>query len=406
MKHAKISKAWRPVRANRDKKRGLDGALTALAFNICLLVLPLASAAALIVIARDHLYAYEYSQDHARAVALRVARLNGELIQVDFDLQNQWDALVDMELRANDIHAARGFLLSGSGILPRAASEVLRQADATDAELEVAALQLLTPSTRARYEAAGPLLGRQEQSAAPTVAPNVGGQEDFELMARAVLAEPDSNTLQFVLTGFGLGLGGDLSPSMAAGALVLLDASRRADYPEYLSDEIAALFESAMPVNGASAATFANSSAAFQASVVPERAAAARAVLDQLGSISEATSRAGAAALLTHATSLRDLPRLELLAQSAGDRAVAAAHRLPRDGRLVEAASGQLTITRDLMLPLIVAGAALLGLILIVLFKLSQAALTAWRRMRAEDDEYDYGGGELVEISTSNWRPL
>lgn len=405
------------MRANRDKKRGLDGALTALAFNICLLVLPLASAAALIVIARDRLYAYEYSQDHARAVALRVARLNGELIQVDFDLQNQWDALVDMELRANDIHAARGFLLSGSGILPRAASEVLRQADATDAELEVAALQLLTPSTRARYEAAGPLLGRQEQNAAPTVAPNVGGEEDFELMARAVLAEPDSNTLQFVLTGFGLGLGGDLSPSMAAGALVLLDASRRADYPEYLSDEIAALFESAMPVsafreaararaNGASAATFANSSAAFQASVVPERAAAARAVLDQLGSISEATSRAGAAALLTHATSLRDLPRLELLAQSAGDRAVAAAKRLPRDGRLVEAASGQLTMTRDLMLPLMVAGAALLGLILIVLFKLSQAALTAWRRMRAEDDEYDYGGGELVEISTSNWRPL
>ncbi|MBC7767477.1 MAG: hypothetical protein H7124_01680 [Phycisphaerales bacterium] len=413
MKHAKVSNAWRPVRARGSNRRGLDGALSALAFNFFLLLLPLAGAAALIVIARDHLYAYEYSQEGARAVALRVARLNGELIQVDFDRENQWDALVDMELRASDIHAARGFLLSGSGILPRPAAEVLRQADATDAELEVAALQLLTPSTRARYEAAGPLLSQQDQHATPAAPPAIGGAEDFELMARAVLAEPESDTLQFVLTGFGLGLGGDLSPSMARGALVLLDASRREDYSETLAAEVSAMFNAAMPAGAfreaaranADTVTFAAAREAFSGSVSARHAGAARAVLDQLGSISEATSPAGAAALLTHATSLRDLPRLTLLAQAAGDRAVAAAKRLPRDGRLINAARGQLTMTQDLIAALVVVAIALLGLVLIVVLKLTQAGVAALRRFRAGDD-FDYGGGELVEISTSNWRPV
>ncbi len=417
MKHAKVSSTWRPVRAQRSKRRGLDGALSALVFNVCLLVLPLAGAGALLVIARDNLYAYEFSDQGARAVALRVARLNGELIQVDFDRQNQWDGLVDMELRANDIHAARGFLLSGAGMLPRRAAQVLTQADANDAELEIAALQLLTPNTRARYTAAGPLLSQRDANAA-AAPPQAASAEDFELLARAILADSESDTLQFVLTGFSLGLAGDLSPDMALGIEVLRDAARREDVSPALEYEIGALFETALPMTafrqaarargeGDAAGSYANASAAFQDVATPERAAAARAVLDQLGDISNATSRAGAAALLTHATSLRDLPRLVLLANAAGDRAVAAAKRLPRDGRLVEAARGQLTMTRDLMAILIIAGAALLGLVTIVVMKLAQAAIGAWVRFRAEnDDDYDYAGGQLVEISTNNWRPL
>lgn len=417
MKHAKVSSAWRPVRAQRIKRRGLDGALGALVFNICLLLLPLAGAAALIVIARDNLYAYESSEQGARAVALRVARLNGELIQVDFDRQNQWDGLVDMELRANDLAAARGFLLSGTGMLPRRAAQVLNQADANDAELEIAALQLLAPSTRSRYLEAGPLLSQREANAAPT-APQPASAEDFELLARAILADPESDTLQFILTGFSLGLAGDLSTDMALGIEVLRDAARREDFPQTLSGEIRSVFEQTVPAvtfrdaararaEGATAGAYANASAAFQEIATPERAAAARAMLDQLGGISVATSRAGAAALLTHATSLRDLPRLSLLADAAGDRAVAAAKRLPRDGRLVEAARGQLTMTQDLMATLILAGAALFGLVLIVIMKIVQAAMNAWTRFRVEsEDDYDYAGGQLVEISTNNWRPL
>jgi len=417
MKHSRVSNAWRPVRTQSRRRRGFDGALSALAFNVCLLLLPLAGAASLIVIARDQLYAYEYSDAGARAVALRVARLNGELIQVDFDRQNQWDGLVDMELRANDVHAARGFLLSGAGILPRRTATVLHQADASDAELEMAALELLTPSTRARYEAAVPLLSRRDPNAVAADPGTLGDAQDFELLARALLAEPTGDALQFILTGYSLGLAGDLSPSMARGAVVLLDASRREDFPQALATEINTLFAASMPIaafreaarargDGDAAGSFANASAAFSESVVEAPASEARAFIDQLGAISEATSRAGAAALLTHASSLRDMPRLTLLARTAGDRAVAAAKRLPRDGRLIQAARGELTITQDLMATLFVGAIALLGLVLIVLMKVVQAGLGAWRRFRADnDDEHDYAS-DLVEISTSNWRPL
>ena len=47
-----------------------------------------------------------------------------------------------MELRAGDPQAARGFLLSGAGMLPNRSANVLTQAieaDASEAELEVAA---------------------------------------------------------------------------------------------------------------------------------------------------------------------------------------------------------------------------------------------------------------------------
>ena len=72
------------------------------------------------IIARDHLYAYEYSEAGARLIAARVEKLNADLIQLDFDRQRQWDDLVAMELMARDIAAARGFLLSARSMLPAA----------------------------------------------------------------------------------------------------------------------------------------------------------------------------------------------------------------------------------------------------------------------------------------------
>ncbi|MFN3465281.1 MAG: hypothetical protein ACK4X1_14525, partial [Terricaulis sp.] len=77
-------------------------------FNLCLFVLPLAGAAAVTIIARDQLFAYEYSEAGARAISARVEKLNASLIQVDFDRQRQWDNMVAMELMANDPAAARG----------------------------------------------------------------------------------------------------------------------------------------------------------------------------------------------------------------------------------------------------------------------------------------------------------
>ncbi len=390
------------------------GWLAPFAFNLCLLLLPLSAAAALIVIARDHLYAYEYSDTGARSIASRVAKLNGELIQVDFDRQNQWSDLVDLELRSNDMSAARGFLLSGAGMLPRRAAEILGRSDSSDAELEMAALQLLAPSTRARYVASGPLLSdRPNEPRTPPPPEPIGDASDFELLARAVLADANTDPLQFILTGYSLGLAGDLSPRMARGAAVLLDASRRDDYPGGLGEEIAALLTASLPVEafrtaararaqGEAAGNLANTSAAFQQALNARAVAQVRGLLDQIGHLSESTSRAAAAAMLTHATALRDMPRLVLLAQAAGDRAAAAAKRLPRDGRLLAVARGRLTMTRELTAALVVAAFAALGMVALVVFKLFESGLDMWRRWD-EDDEY---AGELVEMGGNTWRPL
>src|SRR5262245_29249543 len=135
MKHAKPSRAWRPVRARRSRQRAPGGVVIALAFNLCLFLLPLAAAAAVLIVHRDQLYTYEYSDAGGRVGRQRVERLNGALIQLDFDRERQWDDLVAMELMAGDVAAARGFLLSGRGMLPGAGAAQLRGAS-NDADLE------------------------------------------------------------------------------------------------------------------------------------------------------------------------------------------------------------------------------------------------------------------------------
>lgn len=415
MKHAKPSRAWRPVRARRSGGGNvLQGVLTAFAFNVCLVLLPLAAACAFMIVERDQLYAYEYSDAGAGVVRQRVERLNGELIQLDFDRERQWDDLVAMELMSGDVAAARGFLLSAPGMLPSAAP--LRSVRA-DAELELAALELLTPGTRARYEATVPLLSRRAASGAaerrdPDGAVALGDERDFELLARAMLADSDADTLQFVLTGFALGFGGEMTPLMSKGAAALISASRREDYPADLGAEIAALAERAAPLTAFRAAAiegagagdagaFANASAAFRQIVSTDGANALKTTLTEIGEMSDAASLAGAAALLMHANSLAEMPRLKLVAQAAGDRAAAAGKRLPRDGQLLAAARGELTMTRDLFIAIVVASIAAIGLLAVLGFVLFQIGRRIWLRTR--DDDYS---GELVDISSSNWSPL
>lgn len=419
MKHAKPTRAWRPVRANTNGQDAPAGVLTAFAFNLCLFFLPLAAATAIAVISRDHLYAYEYSEAGARAVSTRVERLNGKLIQLDFDRQRQWDDLVAMELMAGDVSAARGLLLSAPGMLPgRVANQIRREAgNGGDAEIERAALELLTPGTRSRYVATVPLLSRRAASGAgerrdPGGQVALGAERDFELMARAMLAAPESDALQFVLTGFGLGLAGEFTPQMTRGAASLLTASRRDDFPPTLDNEAALFVASALPMTTFRAAAiagagagdpgaYANASAAFREALAPEQARALMQTLADIGEVGDATSIGGAASLLAHATSFSDLPRLKLLAQAAGDRAAAAAKRLPRDGELLKAARGELTITRDLAGALAGVGLALIGLLGLLGWMAYRFGRRVWARMN--DEDYS---GELVDISANNWRPL
>jgi len=419
MKHVGSSRAWRSARPRHTPSKSL-GALSALIFNICLVALPIAGAASLFVIARDQLYAYELSPAGQRAVRNRVERLAGELILLDFDRHRQWDDLIAMELINGDVAAARGFLLSARRMLPpREANQLDHRVNggADDADIELAALELLTPGTRARYEATVPLLSRRSASGVGDrrdLDSVLGDQRDFELLARATLGDSSADPVHFTLTGLGLGLGGEFTPRMQAGASALIIAARRQDYPSAFGDEINALITAALPVDrfrtnaitgadGGDSGAYANAAAAFSASLIPDRVATLKEALDEIGVMSEASSVAGASVLLTHAESLRDIPRLRLVAQAAGDRAIAAAKGLPRDGRLARAARGDLTFTRDLSLYAAAAGLAALGLIALVLlagFRAAQQLIASYKTERDED------GGELVETFTETWRPL
>ena len=386
------------------------------------MLLPVTGAAALLVIARDNLYAYEYSEADARATRVRVERLNAELIQLDFDRLRQWDDLIALELMGDDVSAARGFLLSGGRMLPERLARILNRSE-NDAEREVAALELLSPGTRARYEAIVPLLSRRSASGAagqrtPNSEVTLGDAQDFELMARALLSEPETDSLQFILTGLGLGLAGEPDQRMMHGAAAVLLASRRPDYPVGLQSDIDAVLTAAVPVEdlraaalasaeGEAAGRYANVAAAFRAAVRPAAMDRARSMLHEIGAMAQAISVQAAADLLMHAGSARDIPRLRLLAQAAGERAAAAAKRLPRDGALLSAARGDLTMNRDLAITLAFLALWLLGLMAIVAFKVYEAARPLWRGAYG-DDEDDYGG-ELVDlggIGANNWRPL
>jgi hypothetical protein len=414
MRHTKVTSAWRPVRASRGRHQP-QGILSALVFNVCLVMLAVASALSVLIISRDHLYAYEYSESGARVIASRIERLNAELIQLDFDRTRQWDDLIAMELQAGDIAAARGFLLSGREMLPGSQANALRRAG-DDGARELAALEMLTPGTRARYEERVPLLSRRSETAETTAArdtPNlVGDADDFELLARALIAEPSTDAQQLVLTGLSLGLGGEVSPETTAGALALLVASRRADFPSSLAAEFERLLRETLPVEAFRTAALANASAdtagefdnaaaAFRSVVNAEPAAEILDALAQIGEISTATTPAAAVYFISHATTLQDLPRLRLVAQAGGDRAAAAAKRLARDGRLQAVARGDLRFNRELTFAVAIAGLALFGILATLGLRLYQTARRIWRKM--QDDDY---GSELVEIGASNWRPL
>ncbi|MBS0384100.1 MAG: hypothetical protein JSS00_01975, partial [Proteobacteria bacterium] len=200
------------------------------------------------------------------------------------------------------------------------------------------------------------------------------------------------------------GLGGGLTPQMTEGAAVLMTAVRRDDYPQNFGVQMQALVDSALHIEdfrraamtraeGNDAGIWAISAPAFAVALDQGRVEAVKTALDRIGAMSAAASRNGAVALLSHAQSLRDIPRLLLIAQSSRDRAAAAAKRLPRDGRLLTAAHGDLKMTRDLTLALAVAGLALLGAILsafVVVYRIARRILS---RLRDEDQ-----AGELIDL--------
>ncbi len=422
MLQATKSKAWRPSSAKAPTRFGL-GAFSALLFNSLLVLLPLAGAAAYLFVTRDNLFSYEANAANTRDLQTRVERLAGGLIMLDFDRRRQWDDLVARELVANDVAAARGFLLSARHMLPpRDAAQITAalSSGGGDAALEMAALDLLTPGTRSRYEATVPLLSRRSASGVQTLRSEtdlgaLGDSGNFEILSASMLDDASADQMHFTLLGLRLGLGGEgFTPRMAEGAAVVnaamgeMPAQLREDFSELVSASLPLetfRAEAAQRASGGDAASFPIAAAAYRAAIDQARVPALNTALDQVGAMSEATSPEGAAWMLLQARTLRDLPRLRMVAQAAGDRAVAAAKRLERDGRLARVAQGNLVFSRDLISALLVVALTFAALAALAGAAVYQAIRAAMENLRPRVEEHEEES-DLVRSFDAPWRVL
>ncbi len=359
------ARAWRPSTPRR--RRTVLGAFGALGFNVCLLAAPIAAAGACALIDREQLYSYDLSAGSLHVVRARVEQLAGRTILLDFDRRRQWDDLIARELIEGDVAAARGYLLSARGMLSAADASALDRRlrkDAPDAAIELAALELLTPGTRNRYEATAPLLSRRGVSRAPRFfgrEADLGGEQEFVHMAGVLTADPGASTLGLTITGLALGLGEPLTPRMSAGAGAIVAALSSSAPPATFGTDLAgAAARAAAPeamrqamlktVQGENPhASFAQAARAFQGALDPEGVRAFTVLLDQAGEIVEATSLDDAARILGHAREFDDLARLRQVAAAARDRASASAQAIAHDGALPGAAYGVVRVTDALV---------------------------------------------------------
>lgn len=386
---------WRP---EEPKARGPLGLWASAIFNICIVALPIAGAYAVHVVGRDHLYTYEATPAAANQARTALNKLAASLI-TEPDRRAAWDDRVANALMSSDIQAARGLMLSARAMLPPGdVSQINRNVsiNATDAELESAALDLLTPGTRARYESRVPLLARRIEGAAPpSVSPQafivVGDADEFEAAAVHDLEDEHPRHLAFVLMGLGVVLAGENSQQALEGASVIQAGLTARRLSAVFEDALAAQAEAALPraafrIEVARQATMGVApqeraslmQSAFRASLDAQGLAALRATLARIGEIAEAAGPQGALALLRHARSADDLERLELLAKTNPDRAVAVARFAPVDGALIEAGRGQLRITAALLWPL---AGAILAFVLIAAATIATAAQALMRAL-------------------------
>ncbi len=402
------------------------GLWAAALFNICAVILPLAGAYAAHVVVRDHLYTYEPTEGAARQARAALDKLARGLIEGE-DRRRQWDNHIAVALMEGDIAAARGFAVSARAMLPSSDVSIINRAvsaNPTDADLEAAALALLTPGTQARYLSTVPLLSRRAATGAeqtPARRPFIvlGDRLDFENAALVDLNDPNADHLGFVLMGVGVLLPAQLSENALAGASIVQAGLNARRLPAPFHAALAERAEAALPRARFKAETEARMTAnapdrvlvfdaGFRAALDPQALDAFTRELETIGIIGDAASPQGALTLLTHARGFDDLPRLALLAQTNADRAVAVAKRLPANGALPEAGRGWLNITPDLAVPLIVAALALLGMAFASLATAAQAiahTLEHWRiidppappgrRKATHHDDHDDGDDGL-----------
>lgn len=354
---------------------------SALAFNLALVGLAVGGARLAQTVIDQQVYGYVATQSAMMATRRALETALGKLGPANLGAAARWNALVDAQIKEGDLAAARGVILAAPSALPGDDAQTLRNVlpdKATDAAVIAAASAFLDPGVRNAYRDLAEGAGGQNtaQSGAVFV---LGDAGDLARDAAQFGANDNADPTDLTLSAVGPAL--PASAQAVRGATVIRAALRTERLSPALKAALRQAVEDATParaLRGALGPAFAAPEAeqATQVGAAFNRVLQERPYLElhaglaEVGALSDSAGPATTALLLRHAQSLEDLAKLDLIARSGGDRAVAAAKLLPAGQSLLSTARGTLTWSARL-----IADAALVLASALVAFGLGVQAL-------------------------------
>lgn len=370
------------------------GVISAAAFLCALAALPLVGAAAVHALSAAGAFRFTASRASLVSTGRELDAAAATLAADSRDRLGAWSDMVARELAEGDEAAARGVLLAAGAIVGDEARAVAEtRAEGSDEAALAAARLLLDAGLAQAAEEAGvfdPIL------AAPLVA--AGDSRDLAVQARSFLDGRGAAMADLVLTGISVAAPElaslfDADAAALQSGVITLKAALRSGrmQPRFLADMQTAL--AAVDADGRLSAGLAErlntpealadepgaARAAFVQSLQATQAwAHVAALLTQIDQLNDRTGWTGAVELLSHARSLADLERLQLIAEARGATAVALAKRTADPEAFIALARSDFEMTSDIRIALAGLAALLLVVMVAPIVTLAHAVITIW----------------------------
>ena len=371
------------------------GFISALVLNLSLVGLPFAAVSTWHALQDPNVYGYAVTPAAKEHTQRALEKAAASLAPPNADQHATWNSLIQRELDESDYAAATGFLLCAPAMLePSEAARLEAQLppNADDRTRAQAALVFIDDNLRKQFEAGG---GVQLAAGVPSNFALLGDSSEFAQQVSHWLAGEQVDPIGLELSGIGVALAtsDQRDPALVGGSLI--KAARSAGkLSGPFSGYIQALLSAALPPAQLKQALLKDPKGAqdpaalakiVQQTLNPAGVQKLRSEFLRLKAIADAVSPAGAVTLLSRADNANDIGRLQLIAASGHERAIAVAKRA--DGpKLLAAAQGTLKMTQELTLDFIGVGLALVGIAFGALSTLGQALLREWRHGQHLDE--------------------
>ncbi len=411
------------MHASRKAAGPASGWTSGLIFNALLLLVPVLAVNVMSATFAGQAQSDEPSAESVADTRKAIESAFEQLSVPGDDARAYWAGLVDRELDARNVSAARGFLLAAPQLLDREDARAIRAAaevdpaGSEDQRLLRAALLFLPNDVRVGYEASARPRGTElitppgapvDETFADPVAATAGAAfpgtltaasfdplrdmtrspefsvlgtvEDLADRGRAWVRGDRQDAAEFKLAGIAMAVDaaalGAPETRVAKAASVIKMALRSGQLDPQYARMLSQRIDSAVPDETLSArleTAFADVAplrvraervqAAFAESTDVRIAARLGPELNQIGRIAEVTSARGALTLMSHARSAADVRKARLVADAGGDRAVALASLLDERVFLLAGMTVQWSMTTILLVLALVAAVMALCLV-------------------------------------------